>query len=574
MMKNHQANVGPASRRLISAAVASCLSMVGVVADAANLKVAMQDKGAAKVVSTQSSPCGRVEMGPMIHVAVGKSTLIKPETPVTRILLGNPDHAKAARPIGVANETALDDSKKGGASMQDSGRAGVADVDVVLLSPKEIYLLGKSVGSTNVVLLDKSGQCTLIDVAVGMDTTALQAALRQLMPNETGIIVTAAADTLVLSGMVSDSVKADRAMDLASAFVRRSEQAGQKGHGDRIVNMLSVAAPQQVMLEVKVAEISKSVLDRFGINFARAYAPADGSMLRFLSGVFGGAGAVAGQVTNTFLPQVAGGITGATSNGAATGTVGSTTLSNFNPITGVATYTAPGPTLGSGTTSVGIDAEKKDGLVKILAEPTVMAISGQEGSFLAGGKIFIPVSQNSGSGGQTITLEEKEFGVSVRFTPTVLEGGRINLVVRPEVSELSREGVGISAPGVSGLAVLPSFTTRKASTTVQLFDGQSFAIGGLIKNNVTTNIKAFPILGEIPVLGALFRSSDFQTDRSELVFVITPRLVKPLPQDYQLPTDSYIEPTRGDVFLKGKLEGSKPKESTSASKPATGFEIK
>ncbi|HVK53557.1 MAG TPA: type II and III secretion system protein family protein, partial [Burkholderiales bacterium] len=256
-------------------------------------------------------------------------------------------------------------------------------------------------------------------------------------------------------------------------------------------------------------------------------------------------------------------------NGAATGAL---TGPIGNASIGGGTTTVP-LAAGSGSTSIGIDAQKTDGLVKILAEPTIMAISGQEGSFLAGGKIFIPVSQSEG-GGRTITLEEKEFGVSVRFTPTVLEGGRINLVVRPEVSELSREGVGISAPGVNGLAVLPSFTTRKASTTVQLFDGQSFAIGGLIKNNVTTNIKAFPFLGEIPVLGALFRSSAFQTDRSELVFVITPRLVKPLPQDYQLPTDSYIEPSRSDVFLNGKMEGSKSKDSTGASKPATGFEIK
>ncbi|HXG46261.1 MAG TPA: type II and III secretion system protein family protein, partial [Methylomirabilota bacterium] len=210
---------------------------------------------------------------------------------------------------------------------------------------------------------------------------------------------------------------------------------------------------------------------------------------------------------------------------------------------------------GSGSTLIGIDAEKKDGLVKILAEPTVMAISGQEGSFLAGGKIFIPVAQGD-AGARTITLEEKEFGVSIKFTPTVLEGGRINLVVRPEVSELNREGVGITAPGISGLAILPAFTTRKAATTVQLHDGQSFAIGGLIKNNVTTNIKAFPFLGEIPVLGALFRSSDFQTDRSELVFVVTPRLVKPLPPDYQLPTDAYVQPTRSEFFLGGKMEGA------------------
>jgi pilus assembly protein CpaC len=130
--------------------------------------------------------------------------------------------------------------------------------------------------------------------------------------------------------------------------------------------------------------------------------------------------------------------------------------------------------------------------------------------------------------------------------------------VAPEVSDLNKDGIGITATGISATAILPSFTTRRATTTVQLFDGQSFAIGGLIKNNVTSNIKALPGLGEVPVLGALFRSTDFQTDRSELVFIITPHLVKPLPPDYKLPTDEYVQPTRGDMFLQGKMEGNAP----------------
>ncbi|HSR02151.1 MAG TPA: hypothetical protein VLM20_05095, partial [Methylophilaceae bacterium] len=216
-----------------------------------------------------------------------------------------------------------------------------------------------------------------------------------------------------------------------------------------------------------------------------------------------------------------------------------------------------------------IDAEKRDELVKILAEPSIMAISGQEGSFLAGGTIFIPVAQNSINGAGNITLEEKPFGVSVVFTPTVLAGGRINLKVAPEVSELSRTGVGVSAAGITGATILPSFTVRKASTTVQLIDGQSFAIGGLIKNNTTTNIKALPILGEIPILGALFRSTEFQKDKSELIFVVTPHLVKPISsENVSLPTDNYVEPSRTDLFLKGKMEGELPPESPPAVEPS------
>jgi pilus assembly protein CpaC len=217
-----------------------------------------------------------------------------------------------------------------------------------------------------------------------------------------------------------------------------------------------------------------------------------------------------------------------------------------------------------------IEAQKQDGLVRILAEPTVMAISGQEGSFLAGGKIFIPVGQDNNK----ITLEEREYGVGLRFTPTVLSGGRINLKVAPEVSELSREGVGISAAGVSGRSILPVITTRRASTTVQLYDGQSYAIGGLIKNNQVSNITGLPWLSEVPILGALFRSTDFQHDRTELLFVITAHLVKPLPADAVLPTAQLAPPSRTELMLGGKMEGTLPPQPVPPPRAAHGFELK
>jgi len=153
---------------------------------------------------------------------------------------------------------------------------------------------------------------------------------------------------------------------------------------------------------------------------------------------------------------------------------------------------------GRSVTNIGVDAQKKDGLVKILAEPTVMAISGHQGSFLAGGKIFIPVAQTNVGGGVSFELEERTFGVKLIFRPTVLADGRINLEVRPEVSELSSTGITISSSATGATSVLPVITTREAQTTVQLFDGQSFAIGGLIKNNVTTNMHAFPIWASCP----------------------------------------------------------------------------
>jgi pilus assembly protein CpaC len=528
---------------------------------------------AAAAAVSPAIPCGRVEIAPAVQLSVGKSTVIRPPSPVTRVLLGNPVNSQAGRPA----ESRGRDDKREASSFQadDKLRPGVADVDVLLLGPSEVYLLGKSIGSTNVVLLDRSGQCTAFDVVVNMDTGALQSIITQLLPAETGVRVASAFDSVVLMGTVSDAGAVTRVMDLANAYVRNAGGgASVAGANPRIVNMMSTGAPQQVMLEVKVAEVSKALLDRFGVNFSRAYVPTDGSMIRFLSGIFGGTSGLVGQISGTVGAQIGGGAVGSSTNGQTTsvwtGQVGDAQIGDNPKIPFAA---------GKGTSTLGIDAQKTDGLVKVLAEPTVMAISGQKGSFLAGGKIFIPVAQESGAGGRSVTLEEKEFGVSVSFVPTVLDAGRINLEVASEVSELNREGVGLSAPGVNGLAVLPSFTSRRAKTTVQLVDGQSFAIGGLIKNNTTTNIKAFPVLGELPVVGALFRSTEFQTDKSELVFVITPRLVKPLPANYALPTDNYVPPTRTDLHVHGRLEGKRTEPSPDAPAPAAsaargGFQVK
>jgi pilus assembly protein CpaC len=462
-------------------------------------------------------PAGKVALAPQINLPEGKSTLMHLPYPATRLSVGDP-----------------------------------AIADVILLSPSELYLLGKSVGATNLILWNKSNDATIIDINVGIDTIGLKARLMQLLPGEKDIHLMAAADTVILSGMVSDSVKADQALALAQAYVQRGRGAqasaqtagilsatsapagaGQQQSAARVINMLSIAAPQQVMLEVKVAEVSKTLVDQLGASI--------------------GASKTSGSWTYTLLSNLL--------------TNNPSLVDGFNNKNG---------------NFATLDAQKRDGLVKVLAEPTIMAISGQEASFLAGGKIFIPVSQTNSGGIPTITLEEKEFGVAVKFTPTVLEGGRINLKVAPEVSELNKDGIGISASGLSATAILPSFTTRRAATTVQLYDGQSFAIGGLIKNNVSTNIKALPLLGEIPVLGALFRSSDFQTDRTELVFIITPHLVKPLPPDYKLPTDNYIEPSRAEFFMGGKMEGTPPSQETAApaagspaaGSPAAGFELK
>jgi pilus assembly protein CpaC len=385
-------------------------------------------------------------------------------------------------------------------------------VNINVTSAREVVIHAKAVGSTSIIIWDKSGGVTVLDVMVvgvnvGVDAPGLISKLHQLLPNERGIKVNTAADSLVLSGTVSDAIKADKALALAEAYAGKDKDK-------KVINMLQVASPQQVMLEVKMAEVSKNLLDKLGAQFNASHS----------------AGGVAYAIAAGFLS-----LTGA---------------SSLSP-GGLVTIT-------HGNTSIKVDAENKDGIVKILAEPNIIAISGQEGSFLAGGKLFIPVPQSSAGGASTITLEEKEFGVGLKFTPTVLEDGLINLRVAPEVSELSQSGTEVVAG--AGRSVLPSFITRRASTTVQLRDGQSFAIAGLIKNNITETIRRFPILGDIPILGALFRSSEFQNDKTELIFVVTPRLVKPLQPNYSLPTDSFKQPSKTDFFLNGTLEAS-PKQS-------------
>ena len=565
-----EATAQPAKAALARAATPAAAAPAAAAATAA-------PNPARAVAASIAGLCSRVDIAPLVNIPVGKSTVLRPVSPVTRILLGNPENARAARPAETP-EISKDDSARAAANDR---RPGVADVDVLLLAPTEIYLLGKSIGSTNVVMLDRAGTCTAFDVVVGMDTTALQAVLGQLLPAEKGIKVTPAFDSIVLSGSVSDSEALTRATDLAHAYVRGGGGGGGgAGAGEggtarnaRVVNMLEVGAPQQVMLEVKVAEISKALLDKFGIDFSRAFSPADGSMIRFLAGIFGGGTGILGQLSGTGENGVPLSSVGTVIGGTVpiAGASGGNVTVTYDATTGRPTYTTSyGTVPARSATNATLNMQKTDGLVKVLAEPTIMAISGQTGSFLAGGKIFIPVSQDSGGGGRTVTLEEKEFGISVKFTPTVLGNGRINLRVRPEVSELNRDGIGITAPGISGIAILPSFTSRKAETTVQLMDGQSFAIGGLIKNNTTTNIKAFPFLGELPIIGALFRSTEFQTDRTELVFVITPRLVKPLPTAYALPTDGYVPPTRKELIFDGKLEGQPREPAPPAPNPAQG----
>ena len=458
----------------------------------------------APVADVRGPNCtGAVRGESSVVVPVGKSSLISLPEPVRNRTLGNP-----------------------------------AVVQATMVSPQSMYLLGRSVGTTNMIVQGRSGACSIVNVVVNADAGGLQTSLAQLMPGESKIRVMTAADSLVLAGNVSSAQAAQQAMEIAHAYAASAQSGADKGGGAAgalgggggggasnggasVINMMIVDTPQQVMLEVKVAEVSKTLLNQLG------------SALN----IQGGFGSWAGGLLTSLL------------TGSSTGFFAS--KANNRPL------------------QVQLDAQKNDSLVKILAEPNLVTLSGQEASFLAGGKIYIPVAQSSSSGGApTITLQQEEFGVGLKFTPTVMANGRINLKVAPEVSELSPTGATVTGANTNGQTILPLITTRRASTTVQMRDGESFAIGGLLQDNARGSLKALPGAGEIPVLGTLFRSTQFQHDLTELVIVITPRLVQPMQTaSYPLPTDSFSTPNELAVYLTGNMEGSGTKNR--AAKPAT-----
>lgn len=470
-------------------------------------------------------PCTSVTVDRPTQLTLGKSQVVQLPFPVSRVIVGGAPGSRGGRPASAAPATsgpALPPGIAPAPAAPQPGEAnwGIAEADVTLLSPTELFFLGRRPGSMNVVLQGNDGRCIVKDLVVAIDAGTLQAQLGELMPEESGVRVRGASDSIVLTGSVSDAAKLDQVLLLAGAY----------GETKKVVNLLRVTAPQQVMLEVKIAEVSKTLLDRFGLDFSRVIR--SGSKYSVFTGVLGGQPGAGGTIRPTPNRN------------------GEFHVPDSFPLADLVNSS-------NGASRLFIDVEKQDGIIRVLAEPNIMAISGQAASFLSGGKIFIPVAQTPAiGGGSTITLEEKEFGVGLKFTPTVLDG-RINLKIVSEVSELSQTGTPFATVG-GVTAVLPSLSTRRVDTTVQLADGQSFAVAGLIKNNVTEALNKFPGLGEAPVVGALFRSTEFQNDQTELMFVVTPRLVTPLMGAVPVPTDNHVVPTRTDVILNGKGEGAEP----------------
>jgi len=361
-----------------------------------------------------------------------------------------------------------------------------AIADVFGLTDRSVYVLGKKMGSTNLTIYGKNRELlAVMDIVVTHDVGGLKLRLHELVPDEK-VEVRAANKKIILSGKVSTLSKLSKILAVAETYA-----------GENVTNLMSVSGAQQVMLEVRFAEVERSSLKNmsFGLSLTQVF----------------------GDFTFGILPGVAR-VPGV----------------NFDSISG---------STASNNTSIDalLQGLERKGVLRTLAEPNLVALSGDTASFLAGGEIPIPVQTSDG-----LVVIFKEFGVRLSFTPTVVGDDLISLLVQPEVSSLDFSVV------VQGI---PGLRTRKAKTTVELRDGQSLAIAGLLQTDFQTSISQFPFLGDLPVLGALFRSPSFVRSESELVIIVTPRLIKPVKAgQLRIPMDGLVPPSDVDLFFRGLLE--------------------
>ena len=374
--------------------------------------------------------------------------------------------------------------------------------DVVVLTNQSFHVLGKSGGKTSVMLYGERNQLIdIIDVTVGFDMQGLKKSLYDAFPGEV-IEVRPMAGGIYLSGNVTNTKVAERAEKIAQAYAP-----------ERVTNALSVRDSHQVMLEVRFVEASRDIVKELGIGLlterAGDFAFQSGSGL-----LSGGAPALSGILNGGF---------------------------------------------GSASLDTTIQALEEQGVIRTLAEPNLVSMSGDTASFLAGGEFPIPVSADEGQ----IAIEFRQFGVGLSFTPTVLDDGIINLEVMPEVSQIDNT----NAVRIAGVEI-PSLRVRRANTTVELRNSQSFAIAGLLQNDTSNSKVQVPWLGDVPVLGSLFRSSRYKNFETELVIIVTPRLVQPASDisDLATPLDGLVAPTEAEQFLLGKIEG-KPQAKYRTSAP-------
>jgi pilus assembly protein CpaC len=490
---------------------------VPVVAVAAPEPVGRRDDSHVTLVSAVAAPS-------IYRVPLGESRVFRFEQPIRRVAVGDPKVA-----------------------------------DYIMLNRFEIYLLGKKLGSTNLAVWDQNGNLTSTPVQVSRGTTALQDFLKDLFPKENDIHIRALGPALVLSGFVSDALVAESVARLVIAYFGGSVSSGNPesaligtdskpftsivAEADKVtysstethlykgyimggansadgsagadstrgvVNLLKVRDSQQVRLEVRIAQVSRSYLESLGLS----------------------------------VTKLSGDLTGSLGS-LATGFVSNATLN----------------LLLKPDYDIKMGAKRNPTLLKILAEPTIVTMSGKEGYFLVGGKIYLPMRVASPINFQglsytnyNVSYVERSYGVGLRFTPIVLDAGRISIKVVAEVSEPNTESLTVGIP-----VNWPSFKISTVSTSVQMNEGENLVIGGLKLDNLANAIDSVPLLGEIPILGALFRNTQKNADKTELMVIVRPTLVKGSAIVPELPTDRFVPPTRGELFIGGKLEGSRVK---------------
>ncbi|MCA9452355.1 MAG: type II and III secretion system protein family protein [Nitrospiraceae bacterium] len=414
-------------------------------------------------------------------------------------------------------------------------RASIANpkvADQIVLSNKQIYLTGIEVGTTTLTLWGQDGQvANVFQVQVSPDVTRLKEQLHTILPNEPGLQVMNSHEHISLTGNVSNMESLTKALTLAEPYAP-----------NKVINLVQVGGVQQVMMEVKVAEMQRGLMKRLGVNFKRAQK----NHRDFSIGLINKLSTI--DAYDPFPVQQS----------------SQTTTLEFPDVRTLASNLVLGFGIGQDLWTLFLDLLKEHSLSKTLAEPTLIAESGQAAEFLVGGEYPVPIPQQLGQ----VTIKYKEFGVGLKFTPTVLSEGRISVIVNPEVSELDFAN-GVQLNGF----IVPALTTRRVKTVVELGDGQSFAIAGLLQDNIKETVSKYPFLGDIPVLGALFRSTSFQKNETELIVIVTPHLVKPLDMVQQtLPTDHYLEPNDFELMLMGYVEGVFPEPNIA--RPGEGYTMR
>lgn len=467
----------------------------------------------------------------------------------------------------------------GGRMVQLPGKAKKVSVgspevaDLMVLRSDQLYLVGKQLGSTNVIVWDaRQRPMLMLDVEVTHDLNALKSKLHEFMPEE-AIKVQSSQGKLVLSGQVSSAEKMNVALQLARTFTGTAKfgegAKPEEQNEGTLINMMTIGGAQQVMLEVTVAEVQRSLVRQFDSNFIFAH---NGGSFSF------------GGVTNgaSFPDAVFNGVGGDgripvfdTTNGALVGPAVTEFAPNPLNIDGKGLFAS----YLSGNTLFGValNIAKQNGMAKVLAEPTLLALSGTKADFLSGGEFPVPVPDDDG-----LTIEYKEFGVGLQFVPVVLDADRINLELDVVVSELSGTNAMTVSPSTTSTSFyVPSLTKRSAKTTVELGNGQTIGIAGLLNENLSDFVEKLPGLGDLPVIGQLFRSQEFRKGETELVILVTPRLAKPIRrEDIRLPTDNFVEPTDLEYYLLGKMSrlaseerGSSGLADTSTAPVAPGVDV-